>query len=228
MYFSLRSSIIRKPFFFVHPFATSGHFSRRTAHKSAWAPLLFRYLYSNMMSYEKLREGAHHFDIHCIYNRFYHLLVRFLLCVPSETEKICFTHFFGVYLGCFGKLLFVSLLPGFFLPHYYPVRFIPAFPGEIRSGFSVLFPLHTDLLPGRMLWAIFLFAFDRHKCFRQSFDLIPLPYFCFPALFTALHPALPRHSDHFSLFPALCEKQPVHFRPLFSTSGSDGNTKRLF
>lgn len=144
--------------------------------------------------------------IHCIYNRFYYLLFRFLLCVPSETEKICFTHFFGVCLGCFGKLLFVSLLPGFFLPHYYPVRFIPAFPGEIRSCFSVLFPLHTDLLPGRMLWAIFLFAFDRHKCFRQSFDLIPLPYFCFPVLFTALHPVLPRHSDHFSLFPALCEK----------------------
>lgn len=41
-------------------------------------------------------------------------------------------------------------------------------------------------------------------------------------------PVLPRHSDHFPLFPALCEKQPVHFRPLFSTSGSDGNTKRLF
>ncbi len=145
-----------------------------------------------------------------------------------KLKKICFTHFFGVCLGCFGKLLFVSLLPGFFLPHYYPVRFIPAFPGEIRSCFSVLFPLHTDLLPDRMLWAIFLFAFDRHKCFRQSFDFIPLPYFCFPVLFTALHPVLPRHSDRFPLFPALCEKQPVHFRPLFSTSGSDGNTKHLF
>lgn len=102
------------------------------------------------------------------------------------------------------------------------------FQAKLDHVFSVLFPLHTDLLPGRMLWAIFLFAFDRHKCFRQSFDLIPLPYFCFPVLFTALHPVLPRHSDHFSLFPALCEKQPVHFRPLFSTSGSDGNTKRLF
>ena len=41
----------------------------------------------------------------------------------------------------------------------------------------MFFPLHTDLLPGRMLWAIFLFAFDRHKCFRQSFDLLLL---CIP------------------------------------------------
>ena len=93
----------------------------------------------------------------------------------------------------------------------------------------VCFSLYTLISYLTECYGIYFYSlFDRHKCFRQSFDLIPLPYFCFPVLFTALHPALPRHSDRFPLFPALCEKQPVHFRPLFSTSGSDGNTKRLF